>query len=68
MSDAKGPPPKPAGASFLAGILKNASATPKTHQAKPGLETRTCSVCRAPRAEGSNLEVCEFCGGSYLES
>jgi hypothetical protein len=57
-------PPNP----FLAGILKNAKATPKHGVAPPGLETRVCSKCGAARAEGSDLTVCEFCGGSFKES
>ena len=66
MADSN-PPPKPKGASFLAGIVKNASATPKHDVAKPGLETRRCERCGATRAEGSDLTTCEFCGGSFVE-
>ena len=61
-------PPAPAPGSFLAGILKNAKAAPKHEVAKAGLETRVCSKCGAARAEGSDLTVCEYCGGSFKES
>ncbi|MFT3838697.1 MAG: hypothetical protein QM723_17085 [Myxococcaceae bacterium] len=58
------PPPNP----FLANILRNAKAAPKHGVAAAGLETRVCSKCGAARAEGSDLTVCEYCGGSFKES
>ncbi len=69
MTDPKDPAPKSKGASFLAGLMKNASTTSaKQPVAKAGLETRKCSSCGATRAEGSDLTTCEFCGGSFVES
>jgi ribosomal protein L40E len=69
MADDPKAPEKPkSGASFLAGILKNAKAAPKHGVTKAGLETKVCSKCGAARAEGSDLTTCEYCGGSYLET
>lgn len=62
------PDPKPpAGPSFLASILKNATSAPRQELAKAGLETRFCSNCGANREEGSDLTTCQFCGASFRE-
>jgi len=68
MADSKDSPKPPARASFLAGILKNARATPRYETTKAGLETRFCSNCGANREEGSDLTKCDYCGASFREA
>ena len=68
MSGTNDPPkPPPPKNPFLANLIRNAKATSQRGATEAGLETRVCSKCGAARAEGSDLTVCEYCGGSFKE-
>jgi hypothetical protein len=52
-----------------AGIFANALATTPDYAAmrqEEGVETKTCKTCGAARPAGTDLETCDFCGGSFF--
>ncbi len=51
----------------LGGIFANAKRTTAVQgDAKGEVELRTCGHCGAPRAEGTNLRVCTYCGADLF--
>lgn len=49
-----------------AGIFGNAMVSTKgLEQVGAGAATKKCQTCGAPRPSGTNLKICDYCGGDF---